>query len=159
MTAGPAWLLEEDAASASRRALNEALLVAQAGDRPRARQMCAAIVFDAQPMLTERADLLRDTIAVLLTARSFQLLSRLVASVSGYTTDVRICRDLSGAIAPPEGTWDGQRMTLTLDPRWLDRIPGDDAFLRRWSELLIAGMDGDMDVTGEWSGTPLFALA
>ena len=95
LPSGPRPGSEEAMAAAARAALDAAAALARAGDRQRARELCAAVLFEAQPMIAARADLLRATLYALLTAHGFKLLSRVAVGDDrtrrscGITADVR----------------------------------------------------------------------
>lgn len=135
-------------ADAALAALDAAVTAAQAGDLQRAREMCAAVVFDAQPMLAADRELLRGTLYALLVARAFKLLSRVVRAMSGRSLRVVVQPELAGPIAPPRMLAEPGRTICTLDPRWLDRLSPDDTLLRHWCDALIARRESRSDLPG-----------
>ncbi len=124
-------------ADAARAALDAAAALARSGNCQRARELCAAVAFEAQPLIATRADLLRSMVYALLAARGFRLLSRVALAVSGRTVQVILLPECGGPIAPPYQMEQSGRTIYALDPRWLDRLSPDDIFLRRWCDALI----------------------
>jgi hypothetical protein len=125
-------------ADAALAALNAAAGFARAGDRQRAREHCAAVVFEAQPLIAARTELLRAALRALLMAHGFKLLSRVMIAITGRGIEVVVLADRTGPIAPPRLWEEPGRTICTLDPRWLDRLSPDDIFLRQWSDSLVA---------------------
>jgi hypothetical protein len=138
---------EEAAAQATLAALVAAAAVARAGDRQRARELCAAVVFEAQPMIVARAELQRATLHALLTSHGFKLLSRVVLAMSGRSVQVELVPDCTGPVAPPRSLEAAGRTIYRVDPRWLDRLSPGDMFLRHWCDALIERRHGHVDGT------------
>lgn len=128
--------------------LNAATALASAGNWQSARQLCATVVFQAQPLITTRPKLLRATMYVLLMARGFSLMSYIVRSMSGRGTNVTVGQSETTAVEPPLRYSDPRRMTLVLDPQWLNRLSPDDVFLERWCDELIPGERADPVLAG-----------
>ncbi|MGA3397973.1 MAG: hypothetical protein ABSC95_02035 [Acetobacteraceae bacterium] len=135
-------------AGAARAALDAAAALARTGDRQRAREHCAAVIFEAQPLIAAQAELLRAALYALLTAHGFRLLSRLVLAMSGTTLQVEVLPACAGPIAPPRQREEPGRTIYTLDPRWLDRLSPDDMFLRHWCDALVAQPHRHADAPG-----------
>ena len=125
-------------ADAARATLRAAVASARAGDRQRARELCAAVVFESQPLIAARADLLRAAFHALLVARGFKLLSRLALAISGRGIQLIELSDRAGPVAPPRRREEAGCAIYTLDPRWLDRLSPNDMFLRLWCDTLVA---------------------
>jgi hypothetical protein len=123
-------------------ALTAAVALARAGDCRGARQMCAAVVLDAQPIIAARKELLVVALHALLVAEGFKLLSRVVMAVSGRNVRVTLLPQDAGPIAPPLVREEPWRTTYVLDPRWLARLTPDDMFLRHWCDVLSAREPG-----------------
>jgi hypothetical protein len=123
-------------------ALTTAVALARAGDCRGARQMCAAVVLDAQPIIAARKELLVVALHALLVAEGFKLLSRVVMAVSGRNVRVTLLPQDAGPIAPPLVREEPWRTTYVLDPRWLARLTPDDMFLRHWCDVLSAREPG-----------------
>jgi hypothetical protein len=136
---------DEAVAQATLQALDAAAAVARAGDRQRARELCAAVMFETQPMIVVRAELLRAALLTLLTAHGFKLLSRLVLAMSGRRVHVELAADCIGPVAPPRSLDAAGCTIYRVDPRWLDRLSPGDMFLRHWCDALIARPRGLAD--------------
>jgi hypothetical protein len=121
----------------ARAALETAIAMAQAGAQQDARELCATVVFDAQPMFAACPDLLRTAVYALLMARGFQLLSRLVLAMSGRRVRLVMAPAIAGPTAPPRGREEPGRTTYALDQRWLDRLTADDLLFRHWCDAFI----------------------
>lgn len=140
-TAADAYALSIEAA------LTEAVGRAREGDFNGARQLCAAVVLDAQPLIAARTTLFRVALHALLLAQGFKLLARLVMAVTGRSIQVSVLPEaplgVTGPIAPPHvrppPRHTTPRTTYALDPRWLAQLTPDDMFLRQWCDALIAG--------------------
>jgi len=129
---------EDDLAAAAWRALDLAIAASRAGERERARQYCAAAVFDAQPLLTTRPRLLSMALCALLSARAFSLLSRLAMAIGGHEVAVVERRAAAGSAEQPRLLEAGRHFTLRADTSWLDALGPDDLLLHRWSAALVA---------------------
>jgi hypothetical protein len=136
---------EEAAAEASLAVLVAAAAAAKGGDRQRARELCAAVVFEAQPMIVARAELQRATLHALLTSHGFKLLSRVVLAMSGRRVQVELVPDCTGPVAPPCSLEVAGRTVYRVDPRWLDRLSPGDMFMRHWCDALIDRRHGHPD--------------
>jgi hypothetical protein len=123
-------------------ALNTAVRLARAGDCHGARELCATVVLEAQPIIAARKELLRAALHALLVAHGFKLLSRVVMAVSGRRLQVIVLPEEAGPIAPPRARQEPRRTTYALDPRWLARLSPDDMFLRHWCDALTAREPG-----------------
>ena len=124
--------------AAARASLVAAGALARSGDRQRAREVCAAVLFEMQPIIAARTDLLRPALYALLMAHGFRLLSRVALAMSGVATQVVLRQDWTGPVAQPQRTQTAGRTIYVLDPRWLDQLLPDDMFLRQWSDALAA---------------------
>ena len=131
-------------AGAVRATLTAAVALARAGDCRGARQLCASVVLDAQPMIAARKELLVVALHALLVAQGFRLLSGVVMAVSGRGVQVIVLPEQAGPIAPPHVREEPLRTTYVLDPRWLDRLSPDDVFLRHWCDVLTAREPGSL---------------
>jgi hypothetical protein len=118
--------------------LRRAVGLARDGDCRGARELCAAVVLEAQPLIAARKELLGAALHALLVARGFKLLSGLVMAVSGRRVQVIMLPDETGPVAPPVVREEPRRTTYVLDPRWLARLSADDIFLRHWCDALTA---------------------
>jgi hypothetical protein len=125
-------------AGAVEAALTTAVALARAGDCRGARQVCAAVVLEAQPLIAARKELLAAALHALLVAEGFKLLSRVVMAVSGRSVRLVLLPEDAGPIAPPLVREEPWRTTYVLDPRWLARLAPDDMFLRHWCDALSA---------------------
>jgi hypothetical protein len=119
--------------------LQTAVAMARSGARQRARDLCAAVVFQVQPLLPVRPALLMATLHALLLARGFRLLTRVVRAISGHVIEVVLLADNSAAVQPPRMLAGLARSTCALDPRWLARLSPDEPELRRWCDWLFLG--------------------
>jgi hypothetical protein len=122
----------------ARGALDTAVALARTGDRQGAREICAAVLFDAQPLIAARPELLRATVCALLAAHGFRLLSRLVLALSGRNVQVGLLPEQSGQIASPQCREEAGRTIYAVDPRWPERVAPDDMLLHHWCDALIA---------------------
>src|ERR1700738_4305802 len=111
-------------------ALEVAVATARTGDLQRARQLCAEAVFQAQPVIATRADLLRVTLYSLLVARGIKFLSRIVLAISRRKVDVILLEESNEQSGVPRSYEERSRMVLVLHPGWIDRLSSDDTFLR-----------------------------
>lgn len=119
-------------------ALNSAISYADVGDFHRARELCAAVIFENQPLIAVRRDLLHRTFQALVLARGFGLLSRLVMAISGGDVQVAVLPDgAPAAIAPTRSAGNG-RIIYALDASGWDRFSSDGERVRRWSAELVA---------------------
>ncbi len=136
---------ELDIEEAARATLSTAVGLARAGDCQRARELCAAVIFEIQPLMAARRDLLRITLYALLVARGFKLLSRFVMAMSGSDMQMALMPSHGGAAAPPCRVEQRGRTIYAVDPSWLARLSPDDGFLRRWSDALADGCRSYLD--------------
>jgi hypothetical protein len=127
---------EDAMAGAVRAALTGAVALARAGDCRGARQVCAAVVLEAQPIIAARKELLAVALHALLVAKGFKLLSSVVRAVSGRSVQVILLPEDAGPIAPPLVREEPWRTTYVLDPRWLARLAPDDMFVQHWCDVL-----------------------
>jgi hypothetical protein len=121
-----------------RQQLHEAREFAGNGDFRSARVLCAEIMFEHQLRLARDRDLLRSTIATLIHARGFQLLSRLLVAVDGRRVRVALGEPHAGSATPPkfiERSEDCGATTFTVSER-LYGDPSCNAVVDRWSEEL-----------------------
>ncbi len=124
-------------------ALTSAAALARAGDRHRARQLCATVVLDAQPIIAARRELLPVALHALLVAHAFKLVSRVAMAVSGRSVEVILLpEEQIGPITPPRARKELGRTIYLLDPRWLARLAPNDMFLRHWCDALTARAHG-----------------
>ena len=100
--------------------------------------MCAAVLFDAQPMIAARADLLRWTCHALLLAHGLRLLSRLVLAMSGRCVKLALLPQSAGPVAAPQMREEPGAAVCALDARWIDRLSPDDVLLQHWWDALTA---------------------
>ena len=123
-------------------AFNAAVKLARSGDYQSARQHCAAILLEAQPIIVARGNLLRATLHALLVVRAFRLLARVVMAINGSSiVEVTVSTDSMKEFERPRSDLKSQRIQLALDSRWLDRLSPDDLFLRDWCDKLFAGRE------------------
>jgi hypothetical protein len=134
-------LLDQMAQSAMS-TLRRALAAAHAGHRERARELCAAVLFEVQPMIAHREELRRALLHALLVAHGFRLLSRLFRALSGRHLTIVLLPDRDGPLAPPSCYEEARDITCTLDPRWIERVSAEDPLLRHWCAMLTAGPVG-----------------
>jgi hypothetical protein len=120
--------------------LMAAIAVASAGDRQGARELCAATLFEMQPLLPRNRELLRSLLHALVVSHGFKLLSRLVMALTGRRLRILLLANPEGAIGPPRCQEEMTDTICPIDPRWLVRLTADDPFLRRWCEALMAGL-------------------
>jgi len=139
---------ELDCQAAALETLSAAVDMARAGDCQRARELCAAVVFEIQPLIGASKELMCITLHALLLARGFKLLSRLVRAVSGLDVEVKLMPDHDGYGAPPRRGQTAGRTVYFLDPNWLARLSPNDAFLRAWNDEL-AGRRSDRQSAAE----------
>jgi hypothetical protein len=118
-------------------ALDAAVGLARAGDHQAARELCAAVAFQAQPVIAARSDLLRAVCRALLLAQGFRQLSRLLMAVSGRHIQVKLRPPAPGPAAPPIALAESGGTTYLLDPRWIAGLTPDDGFLRQWCDELM----------------------
>lgn len=116
-------------------ALDSAIRLAQAGDRQGARQLCAAVISKAQPLIAARRELFCATLHALLVAHGFKQLSRLVMAISGRSVQIVVLPEHAGLAVPPRREGQGYE-TYALDPNWLTQLSPDDAFLQWWCNAL-----------------------
>ena len=128
-----------DTAARAMESLGVAVAVARSGDRERAREMCAAVLFSVQPILGRNRQLLSALLYALLTAHGFKLLSRLVQAMSGRRLHVVLTADGGRAVRPPVCYEESRDVNCTIDAGWLVRLDADDPYLRRWSAALAVG--------------------
>jgi len=117
-------------------ALSAAVELAHAGDCQRARELCAAAIFEVQPLIAASKELLRVTLHALLVARGFKLISRLVRALSGLEVRMILMPQREGHGAAPQRGERAGCVIYTLDPDWLCRLSPNDVFLRSWSDAL-----------------------
>lgn len=122
--------------------LHTAVNLAQAGNCQKARELCAAAIFEIQPLIAASKELMRITLHALLLARGFKLLSRLVMAVSGLDVQVTLMPDHEGYAAPPRRGQTAGRTTYFFDPNWLARLSPNDQFLQSWSDSLAGRRSG-----------------
>lgn len=123
-----------DPAAALAEALDRAWLLAGAGLDKAARELCATAVFHHQPLLVHDRALLRRACAVLIRARGFGLLTRLIRLTLGQDIQVRLVPD-PAALLPPLSRQQQPEVTVyTIDPA---RLILDPALIRRWTEELV----------------------
>jgi hypothetical protein len=123
--------------------LDAATALALAGNYQAARQLCATVIFQAQPLMATRPSLLRATLYTLLVGRGFKLMSNVVRSVSGRGVDVTLLPDGMDRIEPPRCYEEARRFALVLHPQWLSSLSPNDLFLQRWCEVLVSGEQFD----------------
>jgi hypothetical protein len=138
----------EAMAIAVRAALDAAVALVRRGDRQGAREHCAAIVFDAQPLIAARPELLRGMLYALLMAHGFRLLSRVVLAMTGKAVHVALLPVATGPIASPRAQLEPGRTIYTLDPRWLALLSPDDAGFRQWCDALTGQRHYSAKVSG-----------
>jgi hypothetical protein len=120
-------------------AINAVVKLARSGDYQRARQHCAAIVLEAQPIIVARKELLQATLHALFVVRAFRLLARLVMAMNGSAiVEVTVSANSMKDIERPKSDLASQRIRLFLDSRWLDGLSPDDLFLQELCDLLSA---------------------
>jgi hypothetical protein len=131
-------------AGAVHAALTTAIALARTGDCRSARQVCATVVLDAQPIIAARKELLAVALHALLVAQAFKLLSSVVMAVSGRGVRVILLPEQAGPIVPPHLREEPRHTTYVLDSRWLARLSSDDMFLRHWCDALTARGQGPL---------------
>jgi hypothetical protein len=110
------------------------------GDLQEARQICAHAILQFQPLLTREGGMLRLAFAVLIVARSFQLLARLARATSGQTIRVMTVSDE----APLPALLNRQRdsigvITYTIHCGQWAVLSADHPLILRWSGELTSG--------------------
>jgi hypothetical protein len=143
-SASPADHMAESAMSALRTAMDEALC----GDRRCARELCATVIFEVQPIIARHEDLRRTVVHALLVAHAFKLLSRVFRALSGRDLYIVCLSDQHGPIAAPSCYEEVRDINCTLDPRWIARLSAEDPFIDRLCEMLTAGPAGKADPRG-----------
>jgi hypothetical protein len=126
-----------------RRQLDEARLLAGAGDLRMARVVCAEVVFEYLLRLASDRELLRLAIATLIHAQGFQLLGRLLLAVDGRRIRVALGSPPVGTASPPHLISRSETQgvtTFTVSDR-LFCDPSRDAVIDRWAEELAPGHD------------------
>lgn len=139
---------EESQAASALATLRSAASLARAKDFLSAREICAAVVLEAQPLLATRKELLLAAIHAMLLAHGFKLLARVAAAIAGRRIQMVLLPDSVGQIASPHIQEEPQRTVYFLDPRWIEQLSGDDVFLRRLCDSLIAAGQSDMKLVG-----------
>jgi hypothetical protein len=130
---------EDDIEEGVRATLSDAVRLARAGDCQQARELCAIVIFQVQPLMTARKDLIRITLHALFVARGFNLLSRFVMAMSGADVQIKLL-PLHGRTAASSHCCEQRgRRIYAVDPGWLARLSPDDALLRRWGDALAEG--------------------
>jgi hypothetical protein len=119
-------------------ALDTAVRWARAGDYEHARQLCAAVTLDVQPLIAARVTLLHAILQALLVAHGFRLLSRVMRALSGRNIEVVLLTEDAVPVGLPRVLEDTRRTVCAVDSRWLTRLSVDDIFLRRLSEMVCA---------------------
>jgi hypothetical protein len=94
----PRPLATDDAADSIRRDLTMIRTLAGASEYQQARELCATLLADQQPLISRQPELLRETFITLIAIRGFQQLSRLAMAASGV--EVRVAAR-AGARLPP----------------------------------------------------------
>jgi hypothetical protein len=123
----------------ARKQLDEARSLVCTGDLVLARLVCAELIFEQLPRLARNRDLLRDTIATLVHARSFQLLNRLLAAVDGSRFRVALASGDDPATSPIKiGRSAADGTTTFAVSEALFCRPDADAVISRWSAALVA---------------------
>jgi hypothetical protein len=120
------------------RRLGMAGSLARIGNHQQARELCATVIFETQPLIVARADLLRATMHALLLASGFTLLSRLITAMGGRNVQIMVQKNQTGSIAPPQCREEAGRTVYELDARWLHRLAQDDQYLLDWCDRLMA---------------------
>lgn len=133
---------------AALRALEQAVGLARAGDLQRARELCAAVVFDMQPLLARRPALLRAVLHAALVARGFTFVSRLVLAISGRSVRVVPATGDVGAIALPRSRAGAGGTVYEVDTRWVERVAADDTSMRQWCDAIMARPAGRAEGPG-----------
>jgi hypothetical protein len=134
----PGYCSEITTARYTLRRLGMAVSLARIGNNQQARELCATILFETQPLIVSRADLLRATVHALLLAGGFTLLSRLIMAMGGGEVKLVVSETQVGPVAPPQRRQDSARTVYELDARWLHRLLPDDEHLQQWCESLMA---------------------
>ena len=128
-----------------RHALNSAISCAATGNLRHARELCAAVVLENQPLIAARRDLLHRTFEALIITRGFRLLSRLVMAISGGDVQVTVLPDGGPAVVSPSRSEGNGRITYALDASSWDRLSSDGERVRRWSAELVASTLAPID--------------
>jgi hypothetical protein len=139
MLSDPSCAHELDIEESATATLSTAVGLARAGDCQRARELCASVIFEIQPLMAARRDLLRITLYALLVARGFKLLSRFVRAMSGSDIQMVLLPGGVGTAAPQFRGEQQGRTIYAVDPGWLARLSPEDDFLQRWTDALADG--------------------
>jgi hypothetical protein len=126
-------------------ALRTAMDLALCGDREHARELCATVIFEVQPIIARREDLRRAVVHALLVVHAFKLLSRLFRALSGRGLHIVLRPDQHGSIASPSCYEEPRDINCTFDPRWVARLSAEDPFVDRLCGMLVAGPAGRPD--------------
>ncbi len=113
--------------------LRRAMDLALAGDHQQARELCASVMFEVQPVLGRRRLLLRTLLCALLVSHGFKLASRLVATLGGWPARFVLQPCGEGSVAAPRCA-DGS--VHLIDPRWLAQLSPEDPFIRELCQEL-----------------------
>ncbi len=135
---------EEAQATSAIAMLDTAVSLAQAKDLLGAREICATVVLEAQPLLATRKELLQAALHAMLLSHGFKLLARMAAAIAGRRVQMVLLPASTGQIAPPQIQEDPRHTIYFLDPRWLEQLAGDDIFLRRLCDSLIASNEAKL---------------
>lgn len=130
-------MLDGDPAVAAMEGLDAVVNMVHRGNSQAARELCAAIVLKAQPLIAARSDLWQAAVYALLIARAFRLLSRLVMAVTGRPIEIVLLPAHGATLTKPSRNDQRERTIYSVDPRWLEQLtPGDAAFVE-WCNFLV----------------------
>ncbi len=125
------------AATTLRARLNAAEQAARAGRLDLARGLCASAILHDQPLLAGSAELLRQTIAVLLYSQAFGQIARLLAAVQGRRVRLRADRTAGEALVAVAPAGPDAPEEYVLDPTRF-AAPEGDQLVRRCAATLAA---------------------
>ncbi len=154
LRSGTHFVHDDERECAALAALNTAAAMARTGNFVTAREICAAAIFDAQPLISARVTLLRTTLYALFAARGFKLLSRVMMAIGGSSVVVTVVPDGAGLAEVPRCHDELGRIALLVDTAWLDHLSPDDPFLRHLCDALVTGKKGDIGRTGNNPAAP-----
>jgi len=132
---------QRDAAGAIRRDLTVIRTLASAKEFQQARELCATLLADQQPLIARQRDLLSETFATLIVIRGFRFLSRLAMAALGQ--DVRVTAR-TGCVRLPASL--GQHVeygcpVFTFDTG-SDDSPLEESTAWYWAEIILSGSSG-----------------
>ena len=118
---------------AVRTSLDAAVALAHAGDHRDARKLCAAVVFNMQPMIATSTELLRATLHALLLAHGFELLAREYRGSSGAASVADTFREFEASLS---------RLPADIRAEWTEQLRRDWLGPENGSILLLTRLEG-----------------